>query len=182
MTSDSKTKVNNRDAWDSISKEDSTSKNNVMVLFSSSCRGLGWGCLSITERYRTNTNKKTRRIGGSSMFLWCICNYIDSCLFISVWKEKIPGLDIFCINSIGLWPWRGYGKVVGPLLQEELCPTSLPWWTDHFPEMYRRNQSFLDPSSRWVHLGRSRDNRMNNRGPILHRSVSAISSRSHKIS
>ena len=85
-------KVKNRDAWDSISKEDSTSKNNVMVLFSSSCRGLGWGCLSITETYRTNTNKKT-------LAYWSLFG-----------GKQIPGLEYFCINSHRLVAWRGYGK------------------------------------------------------------------------
>ena len=150
-------KVKNRDAWDSTSKEDSTSKNNVMVLFSSSCRGLGWGCLSITETYRTNTNKKTRSNW------WLI--YVSLMHLQSYWLlpihlclegNKSRGWNMFASTAIGLW--REGVMENGPLLQEELCPTSLPWWTDHFPEMYRRNLSFLDPSSRWVHLGRSRDN------------------------
>ena len=133
----------------------------------------GWveaACQSLkgTEPIQT---KRLGRIGGSSMFLWCICNHIDSCLFISVLEEETKTqLEYFASTGNRLVAWRG------PLLQEELCPTSLPWWTDHFPEMYdQRNQSFFGSySSRWVHLGRSRDNHMNNRGPILHPSVLAI--------
>lgn len=115
MTSVSKTKVKNRDAWDSISKEDSTSKNNVMVLFSSSCRGLGWGCLSITETYRTNTNKKTRSnrwpINVSMMHLqlyWLLP--IDLCL-----EGKKSQLEYFASTGNRLVACRGSSASGGTL-------------------------------------------------------------------